>query len=222
MKEPFMLVLKEIIEDFEPHINHGIKKLRERTEKEEVAVKKIRTSATNYEINLLHLFTILDSNFSNAESSILDVEEFLNRMIQTDNIEDEKMLSFNNGRYDLTCMTVHKAKGLEFEHIVLPKTNNNFLHKNNEVNVFLNISNDGDIKVCYSVNLEELEIKNDLYSFNISKEDKEIVAEEIRLLYVALTRAKKSVHLNKNKIVSNSGRIKNWMGLLERGNFRYE
>jgi|GEM_PF-1443035 len=224
MREPFMIVLREITKDFEPHINYGIKKLRERIDikNEEEAIKKIRTNSTNYEMNIMHLFTILDRNFSNTEASILDVEEFLQRMIQTENTEDEKMLSFDNGKYDLTCMTVHKAKGLEFDHVVIPKTNNGFLHNNKDVNIFLNINNNGEIKVGYSVKLEDVFIKNDIYTDNINEENKEIIAEEIRLLYVAVTRAKKSIHLNKSKLVNNSGKIHNWMELLERGNLKHE
>jgi DNA helicase II / ATP-dependent DNA helicase PcrA len=219
-KEPFMIILKEIVDCFEPHLNYGIKRLRERTDikDEEDAISKMRTNATNYELNLMHLFTILDSKFSNMEADILDVEGFLNNMIQTDNIEDEKMLSFNHGKYDLTCMTIHKAKGLEFDNVVIPKTNNGFLNRGSEeVHVFVKISDNNAIKVGYLVNLEELEAINNIYESCISEENKEIIAEEIRLLYVALTRAKKSIHVNKNRIVSDSGKINNWMQLFERG-----
>lgn len=221
--KPFMQVLNELVEYFEPHINFGIKKLRDipYINKEE-AIRKIRTSSTNYEMNLMHLFTILDANFSNIESNILDVEEFLRIMIQTNNIEDEKMLSFHDGKYDLTCMTVHKAKGLEFDHIVLPKTSNKFLHKSNNVNVFLTNNNKGKIEIAYSVDFDEFEVKNSIYTKNINKENSEIIAEEIRLLYVALTRAKKSIHINKSKIISNTGCMRSWMELLERGKLRDE
>lgn len=225
-KEPFMIVLRDIIDNFEPHINYAIKRLRGREDlkDEDNFIRVAKTAATNYEMNLMHLFTILDNNFSSMDSSILDIEQFLNIMIQTDKIEDEKMLSKDDGRYDLTCMTVHKAKGLEFDHVVIPKTKNSFLHNNNEIKIFLKINKNEDIKVGYCICFEEgeIEFKNDIYEDNISEENKEIIGEEIRLLYVALTRAKKSIHINKNRLVGNSGRIHNWMSLLEKGDFKYE
>lgn len=225
-KEPFMIVLKDIIDNFEPHINYAIKRLRGREDlkDEDNFIRVAKTAATNYEMNLMHLFTILDNNFSSMDSSILDIEQFLNIMIQTDNIEDEKMLSKDDGRYDLTCMTVHKAKGLEFDHVVIPKTKNNFSHNNNDIKIFLKINKNEDIKVGYHIHFQEgeIEFKNDIYEDNISEEDKEVIGEEIRLLYVALTRAKKSIHINKSRLVGTSGKIHNWMSLLEKGDFKYE
>lgn len=221
--EPFMKVFYELISEFKPHVNYGIKILKNRDfeEKEDEVIKKIKTAVKNYEMNLMHLCTILDKKFTSVDSGIIDIIKFLERMIQTDDIENEKMLDFNNeeNKYDVICMTVHKSKGLEFDHIIIPKTNNSFLHNNNQVKIFLN-EDKKNYNIGYSVDLDDLHLQNDIYNTFISEENNEIIAEEIRLLYVALTRAKKTIHLNKNEIMNNSGIIHNWMDLLERGNLK--
>ncbi|WP_142415570.1 UvrD-helicase domain-containing protein [Hathewaya massiliensis] len=221
-QEPFMKVLHQLVNEFKPEINYGVKILSNRGFKEEnETIKSVKTAVINYKMNLEHLFTILDKRFNSIDASIIDVIRFLELMIKTDDLEDEKMLDYNNkeNKYDAICMTVHKAKGLEFDHVIIPKTSNSFLNNNNEVKIFLNEKVEKH-NIGYLVNLDDLTLKNDVYSEFIVEENKEIIAEEIRLLYVALTRAKKTIHLNKNEIMDNSGKIHNWMDLLERGNLK--
>lgn len=220
ISEPFLKVLKEIIEEFKPNINFAIKRLRERIGiiSEEELLKRTKTIATNYQFNILHLFTILDRTFSGTDSNILNVLEFIGNRIQTDNTEDEKMLSFKDGKYDVQCMTIHKSKGLEFDHVVLPDTRKAFLNKGTDsIKLFAKIDEYKEIKIGYNIKLEELDIKNNIYDLEINEENREVIAEEIRLLYVALTRAKKAIHIYKNPLVSRGGEINNWMKLIERG-----
>lgn len=219
--KPFIIVLKDIVNEFMPDINYGIKKIMKRSDcsNEDINnfIRQIRTSTINYKINLMNLFTILDKKFSGINSSIFDIEKFLRIMIATDDIEDEKMLSFKDNQYDITCMTVHKAKGLEFDHVILPNTKNLLINNYSDINVFLNMNNN-KFDLAYSIRLNEDNIiKNDIYLKDIKEENKQVIAEEIRLLYVALTRAKKSLHIYKDNIVSNSGKLGNWMCLLEAG-----
>lgn len=225
MKRSYTLKsFKEIIEWFKPHINYGVKLLRDTPmEDSKERIEKIETKVINYEMNLSHLMSILDKQFGNSSFNIADIEEFLRVKITTDNMEDEKMLKRDDGKYDVSCMTVHKSKGLEFDEIIIPKTSNDFLSSRREVDTFIVESgNESEIKIAYSINLEELQVKNDIYSYNFNEEDKEITAEEIRLLYVALTRAKKSIHVEKKAITGNYGKITKWMNVIERGNLKGE
>ncbi|MGD9678318.1 MAG: UvrD-helicase domain-containing protein [Vulcanibacillus sp.] len=217
--EPFHKIIKDIIDGYKPYINYGVKLAAERKNEEDIkiVIDKIKTKVINYKMNLSHLFYILDSRFSNIEMNVFDLEKFLRLMIQTNSSEDEKKIDAINNNYDITCMTVHKAKGLEFDHIVLPRTRHQFFNNKMDLHVFLNIKSISDVKVGYKFNMDELYISNDNYGENIYEEEREIIAEEIRLLYVALTRAKKYIHINKNEILSNTGTVKNWMELIERG-----
>lgn len=89
----------------------------------------------------------------------------------------------------VNILTIHKSKGLEFDVVILP-----------ELNVSLSAKNRGETKVMYSW-------QDDLPSYRLGKfsdinmaaaSDREIKhaqAEEIRIFYVALTRAKKKLVL---------------------------
>ena len=82
--------------------------------------------------------------------------------------------------------TVHRAKGLEYHSVIIPYTSNAF----------------NFMKSCFYIDTEEenkigwfIDMKEDQSFFNSnlfdlsSKETEEIISEEARLLYVAMTRA---------------------------------
>ena len=107
---------------------------------------------------------ILERNLSGDKVSIYDVYKFLKLNIATNREETEaevvtdKEQSQNLYR-TILCMTVHKAKGLEFDTVILPDLN------------------EGNVPSPHSSHTaEEIE-------------------EERRLLYVAVTRAKKHLYM---------------------------
>ena len=106
-------------------------------------------------------------------------------------------------------MTIHKAKGLEYDHVILPG-----LHRRgrplqsplllSSEKIFAQQKKDfllAPIKASH----EEQDL---IYDYLFSEEKQKNAAELIRLLYVACTRAKQSLHLLGTLIRDDSGELK--------------
>ncbi len=83
----------------------------------------------------------------------------------------------------VTIMTIHKSKGLEFEVVVLPSLNRNLKRKRDPV-----IADGRSATIVASQGLEPNGIMSQLIHAQKVKRE---VEEELRLLYVAMTRAKR-------------------------------
>ena len=108
--------------------------------------------------------------------------------------EDENDKEFFAGKVQI--MTLHKSKGDEFDYVFLPEMS--------EKNLTLDIS---QIKLKSSDFMENLKRLNPEYkpkSENDLKE--ELLAENLRLLYVAITRAKKQLYFTVSQKVKSFGR----------------
>ena len=167
-----------------------------------------------YKANLEKLFFILKKEFiSDVAVSLYDIEKFLAIKMATDNSEIEwKSKDTRHKRFKV--MTVHKAKGLEFDTVILLHTDMSFL-RNNYTDTLL-VKNKNQWNFGYKVHWKEMDFQNDIYTSNIIDENDETIAEETRLLYVALTRAKKTVIANSSNSM-NLHKIQSWNNLLESG-----
>ena len=90
----------------------------------------------------------------------------------------------------IQCITVQKAKGLEYDHEILPKLTNKFI-TTKSVDVIVR-TNKNTVEVGYKVRLGDEEYSNSNYSNYLRDEKSEIIGEEARLLYVTMTRCMKS------------------------------
>lgn len=208
-----LALIDEIIKKCSPETVY-YKKLAFETYSKNPNYKEYCTAkALEYRLNLDHLIFLLKSEFADNLTSINAIEDYLRIKIATDNTLDILKVNNMQNKY-IRCMTVHKSKGLEFDHVVVPFTTNKF-----DVNrdVKLLIRNEGNhIKIGYRIKLDETIYSNNIYSNYMVDEKSEIINEEIRLLYVALTRCKQSLHVYKNKIASNAA-MSTWENLLEAG-----
>ena len=127
-------------------------------------------------------------------ASLYHIYNFLQIHFLTDKTEDEPDIS---GEMDCECvygMTVHKAKGLEFDTVFLPFTHRTF-RKDVNTELLLDESVDppvvGWCKIISAQGWKEVldQQCNDHYERCLIKEFDDIDREEARLLYVALTRA---------------------------------
>lgn len=113
----------------------------------------------------------------------------------------------------LFVMTIHKAKGLEFDHVLLPGLNHKSPKDDNELMLWLEKPNwAGSIDFVVAPIKHAHDDEEIIYDYLKYMEQKKLAHESVRLLYVAVTRAKKSLQLlanlpknDKNETLYHSG-----------------
>jgi len=112
-------------------------------------------------------------------------------------LDDERVSSHANEHCRLQVMTIHKAKGLEFDHVILPSLGRSTSTNKKAVLSWLNIPGDsGASDMIISPVGPSAELENDpLHQYIEARLQDSDRLELDRLLYVACTRAKKSLHL---------------------------
>ena len=165
-----------------------------------------------------HLVTLLDENFVDAPVSPSGLLEWLRIKVATDETEDEPDPS-SRSTAKVTVVTVHKAKGLEFDRVLIPATGNPFGSE----------SWTEELAIVPGVPMPRLLWKWSPKGFkdltNVaptddglwSGETREKVREETRLLYVAMTRAKTELQIVLPKKVEVHDPPKSWAELLVSG-----
>ncbi len=110
--------------------------------------------------------------------------------------EDENDRGFFEGKVQI--MTLHKSKGDEFDYVFLPE----MTEKNLTLDTAKCKSNISDF-------MEQIKSLNPNYKLKTQMELKqELVAENLRLLYVAITRAKKHLYITTPKLVKSFGKLR--------------
>lgn len=155
----------------------------------------------NYEFIFESLARLNKRNYLTLES----INETLTISITTGQDAKSRDVIEDRDRIRVICVTVHASKGLEYDTVILPYTQNKINEiKKNTVEISCD---DGKVGYCFS-------IKTDRFSneyFDTKYEVEEIEKEESRILYVALTRA-----INKCVWFSKEGNINNnWNRLME-------
>lgn len=207
-------LLDDIITAYNPVRNY-YKKTFINARKNQINYKDIAyIKALDYKFNLEHLIFLIKNNFSDNIASIYEIENFLKLKIATDTNVDVRKLEDKYEKRFIQCLTVHKAKGLEYDYVVLPKLTNSFFSYKG-VDVILR-GEENNLMVGFNVKIDEDEYKNDYYSRFFRDENSEIIGEEARLLYVAMTRCRKKLYINIPGIASTET-INNWKSLLVGG-----
>lgn len=186
-KEPALKVLREIVLDIKPW--------RIYKEKHDLENKDLE----DYKRNLDLLFEILTEKSKTDYLTISKIEHSLGIMIKTG--QEEKTRTYSENMSDkgkIKCMTVHKAKGLEFYTVILPFTNTE-LATDKKAGKYDFIIVDGDTKdkvnIGYKLKKDQSYrfIKNKFYEDEETIEKNFLLNEETRILYVAMTRAIKNL-----------------------------
>jgi len=112
-------------------------------------------------------------------------------------LDDERVSSSTKSECRLQIMTMHKAKGLQFDHVVLFALGRMTRGGSKDVLSWLNVPDEnGQNDMIISPVGPRAELDNDpLHQFIAATEKEKEQLEVDRLLYVACTRARKSVHL---------------------------
>ena len=218
---PAIKVLRELIEAHKPHIVYGKHYFRnlikEGIDDQEELRKVAAYKALEYEANLNHLLFILQKNFSDSTMSLYRIKNFLKRMIVTDNTEDVIRLDLDEDLHAVRVMTVHKAKGLEFETVIMPYTDKKFISYRR--NQYMLSKEEDHYLLGYRIYTEEqgLTNTNTGYLELEDEEEQELIGEETRLFYVACTRAKQKLYILINEFTYKSNKINSWQDLAIRG-----
>lgn len=165
-----------------------------------------------------HLLTILDIEFEDRPVTLVQLLTWLTLQIATNDREDEPFPSVvNSGR--TIALTVHKAKGLEFDYVLIPETGRPFeVPKNRSTRVAV-IREDGKKPaVLWKWTPKEIPAMTNVAVANNGLwkiDDEESRQEETRLLYVAMTRAKTELLIYTPQNSKSSGAVPNsWADLI--------
>lgn len=179
----------------DPDIDVSIKQLEI-----EIAVKQ-------YEKNLYHLMNIIQKQFDSMSGTLWNIHEWLTLQIRVNRNENEPMIETKLGVVEIT--TVHRSKGLEYHTVIMPKLNHSFSNK--QASFYIQDEKEmGDDKRI--VGWKAKDIKNNHFATLQNYESFEVEREETRLLYVAMTRAKKRLILMMPEKISEN----TWGNLLGR------
>lgn len=156
-----------------------------------------------YREEVQNFFELLEKH--TAENISPDLQSFENIL--------EKTHTTSSGEQNvIELMTIHKAKGLEFDHVIVPGLNRGKKRRDKELFQWYEIPSLKKPTFLFAANEKTPDKNSQISDFISYKKIQKNAHEEKRLLYVALTRAKKSLHLfaalkqhegkNGNKITS--------------------
>lgn len=158
--------------------------------KDEVELRGLYINETPFVLieKIITKFGLFDNGadllkFLEVSSRFEDIEAFL---FAVDTLSDEAKSEDEEG---LRVLTIHKSKGLEFEHVIIV---DKFTKDNNKTNTILYEYNDIDISGVY-LNMSGREYVDEVYNKAKEKEKRLSLEDKLNAQYVAFTRAKRSL-----------------------------
>ena len=173
--------------------------------------KMLKKSALQYSRNLKKLLELLYEEFKSLDTGCYDVYDFLSIQMATNHDEKEALIADGFHKGCIHCMTVHAAKGLEFDTVIIPFTDTGFHHylkKNDRAQN--RILTDGET-IGWLFTKGKTELKNRNYDYLMGRECNNETAEETRLLYVAMTRPTRSLDI----LIPEKNRPETWSQLIK-------
>lgn len=145
-----------------------------------------------YRLNVDLLFEQMINTFNADKLTINTLQEHLFNSIASGLSIDSRTPLTDTTTAPIQCLTVHKAKGLEYGHVILPFCSAPLdLIKKSQLHIST-VKIGGETKIGYSINLNDggLPAINEFYNEIVERAEKS--REETRILYVAMTRAIRS------------------------------
>lgn len=166
-KNPTLQVLRSIYESSKPWKTYSIDLDKE----------------TYYRINYELIFEELSRANKKSYLTLESINESLILATTKEMTAKSRDLVESDDRIRIKCVTVHASKGLEYDTVILPLTKTE-LDSVKKDSVEIAVENG---KIGYCFNFKDARYYNEY--FDVENEKEEVVKEESRILYVALTRA---------------------------------
>jgi ATP-dependent exoDNAse (exonuclease V) beta subunit len=166
-----------------------------------------------------HLLMQIDQEFGDSAMTLPKILKWLQLQIATNFSEDEPFEA-EDLRGKVTALTVHKSKGLEFDHVLIPYTWERFVKKGRNIETVISVNSSGAPRVIWKWQPKGTEeFRNSPISDAAWRnETVQIQMEETRLLYVAMTRAKENlivfVRTDSKKGTAETSKSETWGDLI--------
>ena len=145
-----------------------------------------------YQLNVDLLFEQIINACNVDRLTINTLQEHLHNSIVSQVSVDSRTPASNEDDAAIQCITVHKSKGLEYGHVIMPfcSASINFIKKS-QLHIST-IKHQDRYRIGYSMSVGDSgeTVQNDFYDEIIEKSEK--AREEARVLYVAMTRSIRS------------------------------
>jgi len=195
------------------------------------------TDRRQYALDLPHLVTLMDAQFADSAVTVSGILEWLRIQIATNRNEDApSAIGEEAPKGSVTALTAHKAKGLEYDFVVIPNTFTQFGTPpsiQSEAFVLADTRDESGQRLVWKwcefpYNKETKKRERRTVFANCTDTDGalgqnavEVRREETRLLYVAMTRARKRlVVFVDGKKGGRGGPPATWSALLATGEAR--
>lgn len=223
---PVMSVFKDMLDE-ESIVDHfiALNKAKRQSEGWQEARQNADTftRARQYQANLEKLMEVLQNNLGGDKVSLYDVYKFLKLNIATNRSESEASVQSKDDYTSVLCMTIHKSKGLEFDTVIVPYTDEFFgswprtelLVDPIEKKVGWYYTGD---KEKQKKRYKYPAMKNTFYDEIQAKENRSGQLEGVRVLYVGMTRAIETLIC----IIEESRNPMSWAKLIEQVGVDYE
>jgi ATP-dependent exoDNAse (exonuclease V) beta subunit len=145
-----------------------------------------------YQLNVDLLFEQLINACNVDRLTINTLQEHLHNSIVSQVSVDSRTPSMDERDLAIQCITVHKSKGLEYGHVIMPfcSASINYIKKTQLHVSTVKKGNRYQIGYSMSVGGTGETVRNDYYDESVEQSEK--AREEARVLYVAMTRAIRS------------------------------
>lgn len=152
-----------------------------------------RENGERHLTNILHLSELIHLNEQQQKSGMSNLYLWFSKKISDSSLKvsDEEILRLESDKESINILTIHKSKGLEFPIVFCPFWHNSELRNKKDPYVFHDPENFKQL--ILPLGPEEIENNRNVI-------EKEMLAENMRLLYVALTRAKSCCYIIWGKI----------------------
>lgn len=179
---PVMAVIQKIIHE-KGLFEHLLEHYKDIPEDEEAFFQ------ARYKKNLHHLFNLIEKNFEPFNTTLYNIHRWLTWQMRVNRDENEPMMDGHDGLVEIT--TVHRAKGLQYHTVIIPKTDFPFGLQKQTCIIEDSDNCGGERKIGWRIKsdgYEERWFQNVNYDLLEPVYNNEVKKEETRLLYVAMTR----------------------------------